>query len=145
MELGRLQNEVNPHLFICERVGLYHLNEHKKMLHICEHDERVNYPFNTMSLGNFDIPTVTYHFNHCSNRVFIKIWYKVMKTYMSIILACSFHIKMYVRYVLSLLNNLFQSWLFCIYNYSMIALYWTLNLMLNPVPLNSFRLLSITH
>ena len=43
---------LSPHIsshfsypLICERGELYHLNEHKNLLHICQHVELVNYPF----------------------------------------------------------------------------------------------------
>ena len=37
---------ISPHPLICERGDLYHLNKNKKLLHICQHVELVNYPFN---------------------------------------------------------------------------------------------------
>ena len=36
---------ISPHPLIYERGELYHLNEHKNLLHICQHVELVNYPF----------------------------------------------------------------------------------------------------
>ena len=36
---------ISPHPLIYERGELYHLNERKKLLHICQHVELVNYPF----------------------------------------------------------------------------------------------------
>ena len=36
---------ISPHPLIYERGELYHLNERKNLLHICQHVELVNYPF----------------------------------------------------------------------------------------------------
>ena len=36
---------ISPHPLIYERGELYHFNEHKNLLHICQHVELVNYPF----------------------------------------------------------------------------------------------------
>ena len=37
---------ISPHPLIYERGELYHLNQRKNQLHICQHVELVNYPFN---------------------------------------------------------------------------------------------------
>ena len=36
---------ISPHPLICERGKLYHFNERKNLLHICQNFELVNYPF----------------------------------------------------------------------------------------------------
>ena len=73
---------ISPHLLICERGELYHLNEHKKLLHICQHVELVNYPCKgNMSLW-VRIPSNSFSLNHCatyqmgavlSNKVCVKL------------------------------------------------------------------------
>ena len=66
---------ISPHPLICERGELCHLNEHKNLLHICQHVELVNYSFKLYcpSHSFYNLPHLTIVMN------LVVFWIKVQK------------------------------------------------------------------